>query len=69
MKFEELPHEVQLIAAQVLADRMPPSSVGAVKQEIEPAVKLARDVRDAFIELYSLPGFASVQNDSDQTGK
>lgn len=56
MKFEELPHEVQIIAANVIASRFEP----CLKDKNEPALKLARDVRDFFIELYALPEHNSV---------
>ncbi|HDL8114571.1 TPA: formyltetrahydrofolate deformylase [Yersinia enterocolitica] len=52
MRFEELPHEVQMIAAKTLSDRFP--SAGLSKSNsFEPATALARDVKAAFIELYS----------------
>ncbi|EKN4139363.1 formyltetrahydrofolate deformylase [Yersinia enterocolitica] len=52
MKFEELPREVQMIAAKTLSDRFP--SAGSSKSNgFEPATALAREVKEAFIELYS----------------
>lgn len=65
MKFEELPREVQLIAAQTLSNRL--SMLGAgVKERTEPVKTLAREVREAFIEMYFQPESASVQNDNGQ---
>lgn len=43
--FQDLPLEVQVIAAQLLSERFDPAA--------EPAKELAQEIRDAFIELYS----------------
>ncbi|AAM85777.1 formyltetrahydrofolate deformylase [Yersinia pestis] len=52
MKFAELPHEAQIMAAQTLSDRFP--AAGSPKSNgFEPAMALARDAKAAFIELYS----------------
>lgn len=51
MKFEELPHELQLIAAQTLSNRLSELGVG-MNERIEPVKTLAREVKEAFIELY-----------------
>lgn len=54
MEFKDLPLKVQEIAAQCLADRISVTSgfaEGAVKNE--PAKDQARQVREAFIELYA----------------
>lgn len=65
MKFEELPREIQLIAAQALSNRL--STLGSgVKEQIEPVKTLAREVREAFIEMYSQQEPASVQHDNGQ---
>ena len=66
MKFQELPREVQLIAAQTLSNRLSTLGVG-VNERTEPVKILAREVRDAFIEMYFQPESASVQHDNDQT--
>ncbi|MHA3612688.1 formyltetrahydrofolate deformylase [Yersinia enterocolitica] len=64
MRFEELPYEVQMIAAKTLSDRFP--SAGSSKSNgFEPATALARDVKAAFIELYLPPEPASTQSGSD----
>ncbi len=50
MKFAELPHEAQIMAAQTLSDRFP--AAGSPKSNgFEPAMALARDAKAAFIEL------------------
>ena len=53
MEFKELPHKVQEIAAQRLADKISYVS-GFTEGEVknEPAKDQARQVREAFIELY-----------------
>ena len=56
MEFKDLPLKVQEIAAQCLADKISYATgfaEGAVKNE--PAKDQARQVRGAFIELYSQP--------------
>lgn len=53
MEFEELPIEVQKIAAQALADRFSPSGMAPPTSNTEPANKLAREIREAFVQLYS----------------
>lgn len=45
VNFQDLPLEVQVIAAQLLSERFDPAA--------EPAKELAQEIRDAFIELYS----------------
>lgn len=65
MKFEEIPHELQLIAAQTLSNRLSTLGVG-MNEQIEPVKTLAREVREAFIEMYFQPESASVQNDNGQ---
>ena len=65
MRFEELPREVQLIAAQTLSNRLSALGVG-VNERTEPVKTLAREVRDAFIEMYFQQEPASVQHDNGQ---
>ncbi|WP_261458170.1 formyltetrahydrofolate deformylase [Serratia fonticola] len=52
MKFKDLPLDVQVIAAQTLSGKFCESGL-ATQGKTEPAKKLAREVRDAFTELYS----------------
>ncbi|OWF84422.1 formyltetrahydrofolate deformylase [Yersinia entomophaga] len=52
MRFVELPLEMQLIAAQTLSNRLSTLGMG-MDEQIEPVKTLAREVREAFIELYS----------------
>ncbi|KPD50433.1 formyltetrahydrofolate deformylase, partial [Yersinia pestis] len=48
MKFAELPHEAQIMAAQTLSDRFP--AAGSPKSNgFEPAMALARDAKAAFM--------------------
>lgn len=65
MKFDDLPPEVQLIAAQALSNRISALGGGLVER-IEPVKSLAREVREAFIEMYLQSESASVQSDNDQ---
>ncbi|CNL30382.1 phage protein [Yersinia frederiksenii] len=65
MIFVELPREVQLIAAQTLSNRLSMLGV-AMNEQIEPVKTLAREVREAFIEMYSQQEPASVQHDNGQ---
>ncbi|CNH96761.1 phage protein [Yersinia intermedia] len=65
MRFVELPREVQLIAAQTLSNRLSTLGVG-MDEKIEPVKTLAREVREAFIELYFQPESASIQHDNGQ---
>lgn len=65
MKFEELPHEIQMIAAQTLSNRISGLGVGFTEQT-EPVKALAREVRDAFIEMCSQPELALIPSDSVQ---
>ncbi|VUS25124.1 hypothetical protein [Klebsiella pasteurii] len=56
MEFKDLPQKVQEIAAQCLADKI--SSTSGFGQGIlknEPVKEQARRVKEAFVELYSLP--------------
>lgn len=55
MKFEELPFEIQAMAAKTLADWFSPSRMTAPTSNAEPANELAREIREAFTELYSEP--------------
>lgn len=52
MKFQDLPTEVQEIAAQTLSGKLHQSGFSVIGKT-EPAKELAREVRDAFVELYS----------------
>lgn len=52
MRFQDLPPEVQVIAAQTLSGKLCQSGLSIVGKK-EPAKELAREVRDAFTELYS----------------
>lgn len=52
MKFQDLPTEVQVIAAQTLSGKLCQSGF-SVAGKTEPAKELALEVRDAFVELYS----------------
>lgn len=52
MRFDELPFEMQLIAAQTLSNRISTLGMG-MGEKIEPVKTLAREVREAFIELHS----------------
>ncbi len=65
MRFVELPREVQLIAAQTLSSRLSTLGVG-MDEKIAPVKTLAREVREAFIEMYSQQEPASVQHDNGQ---
>lgn len=51
VNFQDLPLEVQVIAAQLLSERFDPSYKLDIDEE--PAKELAQEIRDAFIELYS----------------
>lgn len=53
MEFEELPFEIQTMAAKTLADWFSPSRMTAPTSNAEPANELAREIREAFTELYS----------------
>ncbi|VAP72314.1 Uncharacterised protein [Klebsiella pneumoniae] len=65
--FADLPAKVQEIAAQCLADKMDIVSVfGEGSDECGPAKSQARQVRDAFIELYLPRTSASSQHSNDQ---
>jgi hypothetical protein len=66
MKMQDLPVEVQIIAAQLLAERID----GVIHQlEKKPVLPLATEIRDAFIELYSLPHTACSQRNNAQADK
>ncbi|HBY5919891.1 TPA: hypothetical protein MIZ65_11435 [Klebsiella pneumoniae] len=70
MEFKDLPLKVQEIAAQCLADKISYVSgfaEGAVKSE--PAKDQARQVKEAFVELYASPAASSSQCDCTQKGK
>jgi len=64
VKFNDLPLEVQLIAANALSQRLPSGSGLDFGVGCEPGKKLARDIKAAFIEMYSHFERASVQTDS-----
>lgn len=53
MEFKELPFEIQTMAAKTLADWFSPSRMTAPTSNAEPANELAREIREAFTELYS----------------
>ncbi|QIP56859.1 formyltetrahydrofolate deformylase [Hafnia alvei] len=55
MEFKDLPLEVQILAAEALASRILQSSMASPISNTEPALKLAREIREAFTELYSEP--------------
>lgn len=64
MKMQDLPVEVQVIAAQLLAERIDCATRGVEKKPVTP---LAQEVRDAFIELYSQPHtFCSQRNTAQE---
>lgn len=70
MEFKDLPLKVQEIAAQCLADKISGTSgfgQGIVKNE--PVKDQARQVREAFVELYSFPAASSSQCDCAKKGK
>ncbi|MXF49969.1 hypothetical protein GR294_26230 [Raoultella sp. Lac2] len=70
MEFKDLPLKVQEIAAQCLADKISVTSgfaEGAVKNE--PAKDQARQVKEAFVELYASPAASSSQCDCAKKGK
>ena len=70
MEFKDLPLKVQEIAAQCLADKISYVSgfaEGAVKNE--PPKDQARQVKEAFVELYTSPAASSSQCDCDQKSK
>ncbi|HEC2568060.1 TPA: hypothetical protein R2K66_000935 [Raoultella ornithinolytica] len=70
MEFKDLPLKVQEIAAQCLADKISYVSgyaEGVVKRE--PAKDQARQVKEAFVELYASPAASSSQCDCGQKGK
>lgn len=53
MKFDDIPYDVQLIAAKCLAHKL--TSYGALSCEAAkdvPAIEQAQQVREAFLELY-----------------
>lgn len=51
MKFEDIPYDVQLIAAKCLADKL--TSYSALScAKVVPAKDQAQQVREAFLELY-----------------
>lgn len=53
MKFDDIPHDVQLIAAKCLAHKL--TSYGLLSCETAkavPAKEQAQQVREAFVELY-----------------
>ncbi|WP_447886974.1 hypothetical protein [Serratia fonticola] len=52
MKFQDLPPEVQVVAAQTLPGKLCQSGFSVISKT-EPAKELAREVKAAFIELYS----------------
>lgn len=51
VNFQDLPSEVQVIAAQLLSERFEPSNKVVIAEK--PAKELAQEIRDVFIELYS----------------
>ncbi|MDL4584186.1 hypothetical protein QRZ28_20220 [Raoultella ornithinolytica] len=54
MEFKDLPLKVQEIAAQCLADKISSTSgFGMGVEKNEPAKEQARQIREAFVELYS----------------
>lgn len=63
MMFQELPTEVQIIAAQLLAEKIRDNDRCKDK---EPVTELAREVRDAFIAIYSPQQCVSAHCGSDQ---
>ncbi|SXF40747.1 hypothetical protein [Klebsiella variicola] len=70
MGFKDLPAKVQEIAAQCLADKIsgtPGFAMGIVKNE--PAKDQARQVKEAFLELYASPAASSSQCACGQKGK
>ncbi|EPQ4128360.1 hypothetical protein LAD80_000703 [Proteus mirabilis] len=48
MKFKDLPYDIQLVAAKCLSQLITEWSC----MEKEPMERLARDIKDAFINLY-----------------
>ncbi|RWT96642.1 hypothetical protein [Raoultella ornithinolytica] len=70
MEFKDLPLKVQEIAAQCLADRISVTSgFGGGVAKKEPAKDQARQVKEAFVELYASPAASSSQCDCAQKGK
>ncbi|MFU7835470.1 hypothetical protein [Raoultella planticola] len=70
MEFKDLPLKVQEIAAQCLADKITVISVlGESGAKKEPAKEQARQVKEAFVELYASPAASSSQCDCAQKGK
>ncbi|WP_316434082.1 hypothetical protein [Klebsiella pasteurii] len=70
MEFKDLPQKVQEIAAQCLADKISYVSgfaEGAVKNET--AKDQARQVKEAFVELYASQAASSSQCDCAQKGE
>lgn len=70
MEFKDLPLKVQEIAAQCLADKISYVSgfaEGAVKNE--PAKDQARQIKGAFVELYTSTAASSSQCDCGHKGK
>lgn len=53
MEFSNLPKQVQLIAAECLAANISIKSGLVPAEKTEPAKVQARQIRDAFIELYT----------------
>lgn len=70
MEFKDLPQKVQEIAAQCLADKISIKlgfAEGLVKSES--AKDQARQVKEAFVELYASPAASSSQCDCAKEGK
>lgn len=63
MKMKDLPVEVQVVAAKLLAEK-----INEVSRSLEkkPALPLAQEIRDAFIELYSQPHTSCSQHNTAQ---
>lgn len=65
MEFRNLPKEVQVIAAECLAAKISIKSGLVPSGQAEPAKEQARQVRDAFIELYSRSESELIPNGND----
>ena len=65
MEFSNLPKEVQLIAAECLAAKISIKSGLVLAEKTEPAKVQARQIRDAFIELYSRSESEPIPNGND----
>ncbi|WP_343297366.1 hypothetical protein AAG122_19050 [Raoultella planticola] len=70
MEFKDLPQKVQEISAQCLADKISVrSGFGKGEVKSEPAKEQARQIREAFVELYASSAASSSQCDCAQKGK